>query len=161
MKKLLLSVCCAPCATVAIERLKDEYDVTLFFWGDNLDCVEEYQKRLDATRKIADVSSLPLLVAEYRPVQPENCGHCFIRRLGATAGEGFPFFATTLTTSPHKDADVINDIGGRFDGYVATDFKKKNGFARSVELSKKYGLYRQNYCGCGRSVKNKFFTNDE
>ena len=153
MKKLLLSVCCAPCATVAIERLWDEYAVTLFFWGDNLDCEQEYKRRLDATRRLADVLNLPLLIAEYKSVNPKKCEHCFVRRLSATAGMGYSCFATTLTTSPHKDADVINDIGSKFNGYVATDFKKKNGFARSVELSRKYELYRQNYCGCVFSKK--------
>ena len=154
MDEILLSVCCAPCATVAIEELSKEFEVTLHFWGNNLDTAQEYQKRLNAVNQLAQSLGLTMIVEKYKPIQPEDCSQCFELRLSATAGLGFPYFATALTTSPHKDADVINTIGSRFDGYVATNFKKNNGFTRSVELSKKQGLYRQNYCGCNRSLQD-------
>ena len=147
MKKLLLSTCCGPCATVALERLAKEYDVTVFFWGNNIHPREEYERRLEAVLKLAPNA----IVAEYKPLQPTSCKQCFEMRLKATADLNFDYFATTLTTSPHKDAKLINQIGAQYKGYVPTDFKKNNGFARSVILSKQLGLYRQNYCGCERS----------
>ncbi len=148
---LLLSACCAPCATVAIERLKEEYDITILYWGDNMDREEEFNKRLNELYKIWD----KVIVKEYDHTgwQNQNCQRCWKLRLEYTnkiaEEQDFDFFATTLTTSPHKPADVINKIGESLSPkYLATNFKKQNGFVRSVELSKQLGLYRQNYCGC-------------
>ena len=153
MKKILLAVCCAPCATVAVEQLSGEYALMLHFWGNNLDTEEEYQKRLSAVRILAQSLGVPIHVTDYSPTQPKDCAHCFEMRLSASAGHGFRYFATSLTASPHKCSLLVNNIGGKFEGYVASNFKKNNGFARSVQLSKELGLYRQNYCGCGRSKK--------
>lgn len=163
MKKenLLLSTCCAPCATVALERLEEEYNVTPYFWGSNIHPHEEYKKRLDAVLALSPNA----IIAEYQPIQPATCEDCFETRLRISAEyarrNGFPIFATTLTTSPHKPVDRINQIGMAVAAeynleYLPTDFKKKNGFSRSVEISKSLGLYRQNFCGCERSRKQKF-----
>jgi len=169
-KRLLLSVCCAPCATVAIERLIEDYDVTLYYWGDNLDSKEEFKKRNEEVEKLAEYFNLEVLDQAYQPFTPENCKQCFAGRLmsaGACAiYYEFDVFATSLTTSPHKDAELINEIGEEmaefpcreFPGiieYLPTDFKKNSGFERSVVLSKELGLYRQNYCGCARSKREK------
>jgi hypothetical protein len=153
MKKptLLLSACCAPCATVALERLRADYDVAVFFWGNNIHPRGEYQLRQDAVLKLCPDA----IIVEYQQIQPETCEQCFELRLRATAqyaiAQSFDFFATSLTTSPHKPAEVINRIGASISlKYIPTDFKKNDGFSRSVQLSNSLGLYRQNYCGCTR-----------
>jgi len=155
MKKsnFLLYVCCAPCATVAIERLSSEYNVTVFFWGNNIHPWEEYNRRLEAVLKL----SPDAVIAPYKPIQPTSCEQCFELRLRATAeyakAHGFERLATSLTTSPHKDAELINKIGTQISAkYLPTDFKKNDGFMRSVALSKRLGLYRQKYCGCQTSI---------
>ena len=148
---LLLAVCCGPCATVAVERLAVDYDVTCLFWGDNLDSQEEFDRRLEALYKLTD----KVIVHPYHHEnwEVENCARCITLRL-QNAYEyvqklGFDFFATSLTTSPHKNATLINQIGTKLsDRYVPSDFKKQDGFKRSVELSKQLKMYRQNYCGC-------------
>lgn len=154
--KLLLSACCAPCATVALEQLSAEYNVTMFFWGNNIHPQQEYQKRLESVL-ILDPKSI---IIPYDPMQPEVCEQCFEIRFRATAAyaknNGFECFAATLTTSPHKPAELINHMGARIAEeygikYLPTNFKKNNGFQRSVILSKQLGLYRQKYCGCQRS----------
>ena len=149
--RLLLAVCCGPCATVAVERLAVDYDVTCLFWGDNLDSLEEFNCRLEALYKLTD----NVIVHPYNHEnwEVQNCRRCVTLRL-QNAFEyveklGFDYFATSLTTSPHKDAALINEIGRSIsEKYVASDFKKKDGFKRSVELSKQLKMYRQNYCGC-------------
>ena len=149
--KLLLAACCGPCATVAVERLSPDYDVTCLFYGDNLDSQAEFDRRLAGLYKLTD----KVIVHPYHHEdwQNQNCQRCFTLRLQNALEYveklGFDYFATSLTTSPHKDAQLINAIGSSLsDKYVPTDFKKRNGFARSVELSKQLGMYRQNYCGC-------------
>lgn len=149
--RLLLAVCCGPCATVAVERLAPDYDVTCLFWGNNLDSQEEFNRRLEALYKLTD----KVIVHPYNHEnwQPQNCERCVTLRL-QNAFEyveklGYDYFATSLTTSPHKDAQLINQIGSSIsEKYVPSDFKKKDGFKRSVELSKALKMYRQNYCGC-------------
>lgn len=157
---ILLSTCCAPCATVASEKLSGNYDVTLYFWGNNIHPQQEYEKRLQAIF-ILDPNAI---IAAYDPAQSESCTQCFEARLRATAEYalkfGYGIFATTLTTSPHKPAELINRIGEKIAAeygikYLPTNFKKNNGFTRSVVLSKQLGLYRQNYCGCTRSLLKK------
>jgi len=149
---LLLSACCAPCATVAIEELSKDYNVTVFFWGSNIHPEEEYKRRLDAVLQLCPTA----VIIPYQPFQPKTCEQCFETRLRATAefadARGFDYFATSLTTSPHKDAELINQIGAKVSGkYLPTDFKKNDGFNRSVALSKQLGLYRQRYCGCQKN----------
>ena len=146
--RLLLAACCGPCATVAIERLTPDYDVTVLFYGDNLNTKEEYDRRLGALRVVYS----NVIVKPYEHKCFDSCEQCFRGRLlhAAEVAGDYDVFATSLTTSPHKDAKLINKIGAEVSTkYLATDFKKNGGFNRSVELSKALGIYRQNYCGCG------------
>jgi predicted adenine nucleotide alpha hydrolase (AANH) superfamily ATPase len=171
----LLHVCCAPDATVAIERLSQDYAVETFFYNPNIHPREEYEKRLAEMRKVAERYGVPLHEGPYdearwfdlarglmdEPERGRRCETCFRMRLEATAAfardRGFQAFAATLTVSPHKDANLVNrlgkEAGERFGvAYLATDLKKKDGFKRSLELSRELALYRQDYCGCLSSL---------
>ena len=178
-RKLLLHACCAPCSSASLEKVKDNFDITVYFYNPNITNAEEYQKRLaEEERFLSEVygESVKLICGEYAPEvfyslsaglenQPERgarCLKCYAERLLKTAQtakkNGFDYFATTLTLSPHKDANALNKIGYEIQEeigvkYLPTDFKKDNGYKRSIELSKIYGLYRQNYCGCEFSVR--------
>jgi len=166
-KDILLHVCCAPCAAPCCERLLDEgYGVTLFFSNSNIDSFSEYEKRLGEVRRLADIMNIFLELDEYdhsswldsvkgleaEPEKGLRCTQCFnynLKRSSVRAEAlGIGSFATTLTVSPHKNSKTIFDAGSALPGFVPIDFKKNNGFARSMELSKKYNFYRQNYCGC-------------
>ena len=174
--RLLLHCCCAPCASHVLELLSPFYRITTLFYNPNIRPPEEYYKRAGELEKLLSMVSFPnhvdMLAVEYDPMAFENaaapfwdepegggrCRACFEIRLGETAARaisgGYDYFATTLTVSPHKAAGLINDVGAGFAekygvGYLASDFKKRDGYKRSVELSKQYGLYRQAYCGCG------------
>lgn len=163
--KILLHVCCAPCSTEVIERLKDEYEVTLFFFNPNIQPQEEYQKRLSDARLIAERTGLELIEGRYEPERwndqvkghenepegGERCNICYRMRLQETAknAEGFDIIGTTLTISPYKDADKINSIGREIGiPFLESNFKKKDGYRKSIEHSRMHGLYRQDYCGC-------------
>ena len=177
MKKLLIHICCANCATVPIELLKDQFDLTLFWYNPNIQPIKEYQKRLADVKKLSTIYNKTLLSVEIGLQQTEEtklwfklvkglekepeggkrCQICFQMRLEKTAqfakNQGFDFLATTLTTGPQKRAEMINSLGKEISnkygiGFYQTDFKKNNGFKKSLELSKKYNFYRQNYCGC-------------
>ena len=165
MKKLLLHACCAPCSTSVLERLMPIYDVTVFFYNPGIEPAEEYYRRLSELMRLLSVLDVPLIEGAYEPQlyadavkglesQPEGaarCAVCFEQRIeAACAVQGFDFVTTTLTVSPHKNARLINDIGIAVcgDRWVESDFKKQNGFLRSIDLSREYGFYRQNYCGC-------------
>lgn len=170
---LLLHVCCAPCSTHSIEVLKKDYGITLFFSNSNIYPREEYERRFENARKIADIYNLELVEDDYdndawmqyvkglesEPEKGKRCIKCFefnLRRTAAYAKRNnFDFFTTTLTISPHKDSKAIFNIGKNLGNFLAMDFKKQNGFKDSIELSKKYNLYRQNYCGCKFSIKHK------
>ncbi len=177
MKKVLLHVCCAPCSTHAIERLLKEYEVVLFFSNSNIWPREEYDRRLDEARKIARAYGLRLVEDSYdnerwrgwirgleaEPERGARCPKCFefnLRRAAEYAkADGFDFFTTTLTISPHKDSKTIFGIGKRLSeecgvGFLEVDFKKQDGFRHSIELSEKHHLYRQNYCGCRFSIRD-------
>ena len=170
---ILLHVCCAPCFSGSIESLFDWADVTAFFYNPNMNSEEEYDRRSEEIRRYIKEAGLntKLIIRKfdaspfYRTVRglenvPEGgvrCDKCFALRLRETAltakEKGFDYFATTLTLSPLKNAEKINRIGeiiGNDIGvqYLPSDFKKKDGFKRSIEQSEKYGLYRQDYCGC-------------
>ena len=177
---VLLHSCCGPCSTAVIERLLEDYNITVFFYNPNITEQEEYELRLDAQRTVIDkfnggrrfiIDRIGLIEGEYRPErflcsvrgledEPEGgsrCTACFRMRLEETARRakcgGYDFFATTLTVSPHKNYPLISHIGRETAdsygiGFLDMDFKKKAGFQRSIELSKEFGLYRQNYCGC-------------
>ena len=176
MTRLLLYVCCAPDATVAIERLRPDFDITMFFHNPNVHPREEYNRRREAARQLGEILQVKVLEGDYdtsawfeavkgleqEPERGRRCEVCLRERLEATARvaaeQGYGAFAAVLTVSPHKDAAMINRMGARAGdqygvAYIPTDLKKKDGFKRSVALSREYGLYRQNYCGCGFSRK--------
>jgi predicted adenine nucleotide alpha hydrolase (AANH) superfamily ATPase len=173
MKKMLLHVCCGPCATHTIETLKKEFDVTCFFYNPCIEPVSEYEKRLDSFKKVCDNLCVNYVVGDYDNIsyrefvkgletEPENgrrCLKCYELRLRKTAEyaslNGFDIFTTTLTISPHKNSVIIFDIANNSKGnvdFLARDFKKQNGFPNSVKISKELGIYRQNYCGCEFSL---------
>jgi predicted adenine nucleotide alpha hydrolase (AANH) superfamily ATPase len=177
-RKLLLHICCAPDATIGIERLIDQYEVAGYFYNPNIYPSEEYSRRGAAMKDLACAVSFPYREGCYDPErwvkvtegmedEPEKgrrCVECIYMRLQETARAakegGFDLFAAVLTVSPHKDPEMINRLGeevGRLYSieYLPTDLKKKDGFRRSVELSKKHKLYRQNYCGCVYSMRSK------
>jgi hypothetical protein len=159
MKKLFLHTCCAPCASAVIERLIPDYDITLFYYNPNILPKQEYDKRLTELRRfVGDAHpSITIIEGEYKPYVPNCCEECFLIRLEETAkaasAHNFDCFTTTLTVSSKKKAALINPIMAAVAGRyrvepILDDFKKKNGYNRSIELSKKYNLYRQVYCGC-------------
>ena len=171
-KRILLHVCCAPCATACVERLVAENrEVSLYFSNSNINSEAEFEKRLAYVEKIAGIFDVGLEVDPYRHddwlehvrgLENEaerglRCVKCFDWSLSRTARKaaesGIEFFATTLTVSPHKDSRVIFEAGKRYSGFEPWDFKKRNGFMRSRELSSEFALYRQNYCGCEFSIR--------
>ncbi|MDZ7271998.1 MAG: epoxyqueuosine reductase QueH [candidate division KSB1 bacterium] len=177
-RSILLLACCAPDATVAIERLKPEWEVVVFFYNPNIHPPAEYELRAQEMRKVAEAMQVELVVGPYdqtawfeavrgleqEPEKGRRCSVCFSMRLEATAREavrrGIGTFATTLTVSPHKDAGVIcalgQEIATRYGvAFLAANFKKQDGFKRSIELSRALGLYRQNYCGCVFSQRGR------
>jgi predicted adenine nucleotide alpha hydrolase (AANH) superfamily ATPase len=174
--RLLLHVCCAPDLTHPFTLLREDYSVSAFFYNPNIHPEEEYYKRIGETRKLSKLWGIPLLEGEYNaedwfnitaqyknePEGGKRCELCFKFRLEKTAQlakeKGYSIFCTTLTISPHKNSNIINRLGkeiGEKYGihYLESDFKKKDGFKKSVEISKKLGLYRQKYCGCIYSMK--------
>lgn len=168
--RLLLHSCCGPCSSYVLEYLSDYFDITLFFFNPNIQPAEEYEKRLSAQKQLLERAKyknpVKILEGEYEPQRFfeavkgfENCREggarcekCFELRLSEAAEVAekgdFDFFATTLTVSPHKNSVIINEIGGKHKNYLPSDFKKREGYKRSIILSKQYGLYRQDYCGC-------------
>ena len=175
LPKLLLHCCCAPCASYVLEYLSPNFIIGVLFYNGNIKPVEEHDKREAELKRLVSLVGYPNSVCiaehEYSPGvfeegfapfwdEPEGgrrCGVCFKLRLEETArlakAGGYDYFTTTLSVSPHKDAELLNEIGlGLADSYgvsfLVSDFKKRDGFKRSVELSKQYGIYRQSYCGC-------------
>lgn len=188
---LLLHSCCGPCSTAVVERLVEDYEVTVFFYNPNITDGEEYERRRKAqksfVRQFNEDPAYPFKVGyregpynrerfyevavnlENQPEGCRRCENCFWLRLEETAQaasmHGYDLFTTTLTVSPHKDYNVIKTIGGKLSamynvGFLEMDFKKKAGFQRSIQLSKKYNLYRQNYCGCEYSKPQKPTENE-
>lgn len=172
--KILVHVCCAPCAGPSCLRLLDDaYDIVLFFSNSNICPRDEYEKRLSYVQKLGNIFDAPVIEdtydhagwrehikgLEHEPEQGERCKKCFeysLRRTALKADElHIEAFTTTLTISPHKNSNVIFEIGAGFPGYIPYNFKKKNGFLQSIELSRQYDLYRQNYCGCEFSIHTK------
>ena len=174
--KLLLHSCCGPCSSAVLERLCEHFQVTLLYYNPNIEPEAEYLHRLSEQKRLLDLTgSAALMECGYdheafeafapamaeEPEGGKRCLACFALRLNETARRakegGFEYFTTTLSVSPHKNAEAINRIGqeaGEKAGvkYLFADFKKQNGYLRSLELSRQYGLYRQNYCGCRYSV---------
>lgn len=172
---LLLHACCAPCSSYVLEYLSKHFLITLFFYNPNITIPEEYRRRLEEVKRL--VSLLPvqnpvrLIEGEYNPQEflalaegleqeregGSRCASCYELRLSKTAQlaaeMGFDYFTTTLSISPYKNAVKLNEIGERLAAiygvkHLPSDFKKRGGYKRSVELSAQYGLYRQNFCGC-------------
>ncbi len=179
---LLLHVCCAPCSSAVLERLGDFFEITIFYYNPNITDEVEYHKRIEEVKRLIQSISCkyPVHLEEGRyqpnefwemskglenePERGKRCYKCYELRLEETARIAeqfnFPYFCTTLTLSPHKNSNWINEIGERLDKeysthYLYSDFKKKNGYKRSIELSKKYDLYRQDYCGCVYSKRDR------
>lgn len=175
-KGLLLHTCCAPCSTYVVELLRPEFDVTAYFYNPNIHPYEEYQIRLGEMKRTCRRLGIDLVEGGYEVEEwfqrikgletekegGKRCTVCFYLRLDKTAAFArdydYQYYATTLTISPYKDAKVINQIGKKLQekygiNFYQADFKKKDGFKRSCQLSKEYGLYRQNYCGCIFSKK--------
>ena len=182
MQKIILHVCCAPCSTHSIEELQKDYEVTLFFYNPCIFPEKEYNKRLENAEIIAKEMNVKLIAPKYNHQEfidfikgleneKENgarCLKCFEQRLSKTAEyaseHGFDFFTTTLTISPHKNSKKIFEIAENKKGnskFLEIDFKKKDGFKKSTELSKKYNLYRQNYCGCEFSLRSSIASPKE
>ena len=175
--KLLLHSCCAPCSTTVIETLKDYFDITIIYYNPNIEPFEEYDKRKKEQIKIIEKYNLNFLDCDYdnnlfhemsvglerEPEKGIRCHKCYRLRLEYVAikakSNDYEYFGTTLTVSPYKLSNVINEIGLELENvygvkYLVSDFKKNNGYKRSIELSNEYGLYRQNYCGCIYSRKS-------
>ena len=177
--RLLLQCCCAPCSSYVLEYLSEFFDITLFFYNPNMSSDAEYDKRAKELVRLVGEMGLVGCKTQIEPYNPqeffeiakgkemlaeggERCFACYRLRLEKTAKkakeENFDYFCTTLSISPHKRADKLNEIGGELSEifgvkYLYSDFKKNNGYIRSIELSKKFDLYRQNFCGCVYSKK--------
>lgn len=177
---LLLHACCAPCSSAVLERIANHFKISIFYYNPNITDEDEYNKRITEIKKLISIVhpkyEISLIEGKYEPEkffemakglekEPERgkrCYKCYELRLGETAKiaeeMGFKYFCTTLTLSPHKNVNWLNEIGEELNNkyqttYLYSDFKKKEGYKRSIILSKEYGLYRQDYCGCIFSKK--------
>lgn len=173
--KLLLHACCGICSSSVLERLETYFDITVLFYNPNIYPKEEYDKRYETLKKLITHYEVNLKEIGYDSDKFDDvsigledekeggkrCIKCFNLRLEESARyakeNDFDYFCTTLSVSPHKNSEVLNNIGKALEEkydikYLYSDFKKKEGFKRSNELSKKYELYRQNYCGCKYSI---------
>lgn len=174
---LALHSCCGPCSSYCISYLADYFDITLYYYNPNIYPEEEYRRRLTTQLKLCNILGVKYAECEYKPYifdeyvkgfekekeGGKRCEKCFEMRLDYTAAaakqDGIKLFTTTLTVSPHKNAQVINKIGEAIAEkynmfWLPSDFKKNDGYKKSIELSKEYDLYRQNYCGCRYSVRD-------
>ncbi len=173
--RLLLHSCCAPCSSYCIEYLSQFFYITVYYYNPNISETDEYKKRVEEEkrfiREFPTKYKVDFIEGDYEPEKfyeiakgyeqckegGERCFRCYEQRLRKTAElagkQGFEYFTTTLSISPLKNSKKLNEIGwllGEEVGvqYLLSDFKKREGYKRSIELSKEYGLYRQNYCGC-------------
>lgn len=180
LKTLILHSCCGPCSTAVIERLADDFDITVFYFNPNITDSEEYMHRRDEEIRFINEynaktgKDIKFIEGEYNPDEyyslakgleqapegGERCSLCFKLRLEKTARlakeMNADFFDTTLTVSPYKNYDVISEIAKEISErlgakYLSGNYKKQDGYKRSIDLSKEYGLYRQHYCGCDYS----------
>ena len=171
-EKLLLHSCCAPCSSACLERLKEHFKITVLYYNPNIDEREEYEKRKAEQIRFLQETGWATFIdcdhdaaafiqmstgLENEPERGKRCYHCYALRLVKTAQvakeNGFAWFCTTLSLSPYKNANWLNEIGQALEqeygvSYLVSDFKKKGGYARSIQLSNQYNLYRQNFCGC-------------
>lgn len=172
-------MCCAPCATSVFEALTNDFSITAFFYNPNIQPPAEYHKRREQVELLCRRQHIQLIIPEYddqcwaektvglehAPEGGSRCSICFeirmARLVAAARHRGITTVATTLSVSPHKNARAINEIGVRTSAadpaivFLERDFKKNDGYRKSCELSKTYGLYRQNYCGCLYSLPEK------
>jgi predicted adenine nucleotide alpha hydrolase (AANH) superfamily ATPase len=173
--RLLLHACCAPCSSYVLEYLSQYFSITLFYYNPNISPKEEYDKRVrEVERLLREMpldSPVQFLPGPYHPEKffamakgmenlpegGERCFSCYRLRLEQAAqaakADGYDYFATTLSISPHKNAQKLNEIGFALAekygvAWLPSDFKKRGGYQRSIVLSHDYHLYRQNYCGC-------------
>ena len=180
-KKLLLHSCCAPCSSYVIEYLSNYFYITVLYYNPNIEPQEEYIKRKNEeirfikefkTKYPVDMLDCDYDNSKYHEVvkglenEPEGglrCSKCFVLRMEEAATKakelGYDYFGTTLTVSPYKNSQILNNIGKMLEDkynvkYLYSDFKKREGYKRSIELSKIYNLYRQHYCGCLYSKTN-------
>lgn len=180
--RLLLHSCCAPCSSYVLEYLSEYFEITVFYYNPNIYPESEYTKRVLEQQMLIKEMNFKYPVSflagiyeqqkfyqmakglEYVPEGGERCFRCYALRLKETARRaaegGFDYFTTTLSISPLKNAQKLNEIGleaAKEAGvsYLVSDFKKKDGYKRSIELSREYGLYRQDYCGCIYSFQNR------
>lgn len=180
--KLLLHSCCAPCSSYVLEYLSNYFEITVFYYNPNISPESEYTKRICEQQKFIDQLKprypISFIAGSYDSEKfyemakgLENvkeggvrCFGCYELRLRETARLAkeaeYDYFTTTLSISPLKNAEKLNEIGQKIAAeygvsYLVSDFKKKNGYKRSIELSKEYGLYRQDYCGCEFSKREK------
>ncbi len=177
--KLLLHSCCAPCSSYVLLYLSQYFKITVFFYNPNIMPILEYQRRLEEQKKLLTFISSKYPInfiegdydndsfleqikgLEMEPEGHKRCLKCYLLRLTKTAQQAsnnYDYFATTLTISPYKNAKIINEIGTSLEKefkvkYLPSDFKKKDGYKKSIDLAKKYNLYRQQYCGCQFSIK--------
>lgn len=177
-KQILLHICCAPDATTAVERLRENYQVIGYFGNSNIQPIEEYQKRKEAVIQLKNYYKIEIIFGGYDPNQWQRemqgledlkegsarCRKCIYLNLRETAVKarslGITAFTTSLMTSPHKDVNWIQKVGKSLEAktgiyYHHELFRKRDGFLNSVKMSKTIGLYRQNYCGCNYSVYNR------
>ena len=182
--KLLLHACCAPCSSYCIEYLSDYFEITIYYYNPNIDTDEEYDKRVNELKRFVSefktkypvhLVVLPHLQEEYmkevvgledEPERGARCLKCYELRLRKSfeyaKANNFDYITTTLTLSPLKNSKVINEIGKKLEDeynfkYLYSDFKKKDGYKRSIVLSRDYNLYRQDYCGCKYSKNKKIY----
>ena len=177
---LLLHSCCAPCSSYVLEYLSNYFKITILYYNPNISPVEEFYKRVEEQKRLISLLKtkypVSLIEGDYdnnlfedtvkglenEPERGKRCYACYELRLRQCAkiakDRGFDYFTTTLSISPYKNSNWINEIGSKLEqdykvNYLYADFKKKNGYKRSIELSNIYHLYRQNYCGCIYSKK--------
>ena len=179
--KLLLHACCAPCSSAVLEQLCDVFEITLFFYNPNISPESEFTFRLEELERLTnemDLSDIRIIAPPYDNSEFENiakgmedipeggtrCAKCYRLRLEKTVAyakeNGFDYITTTLSISPYKNAQWLNEIGLELEErygvkYLCSDFKKGEGYKHSCTLSAQYNLYRQNYCGCIYSKKTK------
>lgn len=182
-KKLLLHSCCGPCSSYVITYIMNYFDITILYYNPNIYPYEEYLKRKEEQIKVIDElnkiskNSISILDCDYdnskyeeeikgfekEPERGKRCEICYNLRMEKTAilaqKKGYDYFCTTLSVSPYKNANLINKIGENLEEkyqvkWLYSDFKKKDGYKKSIELSNKYNLYRQDYCGCIYSKRN-------
>ena len=182
LPSLLLHACCAPCSSACLEYLFENFDITVFYYNPNISPKTEFDKRLEEEKRLVaemlPASEIKVIEGSYNyndflqiaagledvPEGGERCFKCYQLRLEETARlakeKGFDYFCTTLSISPLKNSQKINEIGYETSEkygvkWLPSDFKKKEGYKRSIELSRQYNLYRQNFCGCVFSKKEE------